>query len=104
MNSVLSTPNISEVFRCAPQLKSLTCRCYYSEYIIRGGIYNHEQDLLGRITEDVQEYIEQQAKIRNKLSQTALIEYFLQQVAQLLKCCFEARKDSKASHRITTTA
>ena len=104
LNSFLSRPNISEICRRAPQLKSFTSHFYYSECIIRGEIYHHEQDLLGRITQDVQEYTEQQPKIPNKLAETASVESFFKQVAQFLQCCFEARKDIKAFHHISTTA
>ncbi|CAF1265729.1 unnamed protein product [Adineta ricciae] len=74
------------------------------ECIMRGGIYDHEQDLLGRISKDVQEYIEQQPKMPDKLAETALVKSFLKQVKQLLKSCFEARKHIKPPYHLSTMA
>ena len=73
------------------------------ECVLRGGMFDHEKDLLGRITKDVQEYIKQQPRVPNKVADTALVESFSKQFEQFLQDLLQARKHIKVSHPTSVT-
>jgi hypothetical protein len=68
------------------------------ECIMEGGIFDHEKDLLGRLNNDLNQYVKQKSVDCENYLQQELISKFLAEFTQLFKRCSQERDVIALSH------
>ncbi len=68
------------------------------ECIMEGGIFDHEKDLLPRLTKDLNDYVKQKSVEYENYLQPELVSKFLAEFKQIFERCYQARDAIASSH------